>query len=327
MFKRILIKTAFVSFGDQLYQTPLVRYLRSQRKEIHIWTANPEPWLGNPNVSGLYRYMQDSTIVPLAIEFFHPRNIFELKAEPHINFMHSVDYHTMSMRFTLPPKQKTLEFYWTTEDEERVDKLLEGRTDYVCINPTITWPSRTLPFSHYLELSERFLKEKTPVILTGKSLNLGDFGAAAGHLKATEHKGVYPTDSFSKKCLNLVGKLSFAELGYLYSKAKVVVNTENGHHVLTSAVGDKPWNLYISSLMMPEYRLPFRHGSMYWKTVVIENPSGTYSGSTPIASTQPSFDLPIYIPPVDEIWDGYLKIKKAIKNNQNEIYQPQTYRF
>jgi len=86
-----------------------------------------------------------------------------------------------------------------------------------------------------------------------------------------------------------------------------------------SCTNKKCWNLYIPTLTAPEYRTPFRNGSMLYKTTVVGNADDYYPASSYDPRTDPEqrtslIHRKIKLPTVDMVVEGYLKANEAIKN-------------
>jgi len=109
------------------------------------------------------------------------------------------------------------------------------------------------------------------------------------------------------------------QLAALYSKAAMAINTENGNMVI-SCTNDSCWNLYIPSLTAPEFRLPFRKGSQFYKTTIVPNTDDYYPTYNrklfkKILSGDPVMDLEtaeVLWPTVDEIYKSYKITRREI---------------
>lgn len=311
MQKRCLIQTTFVGYGDLLAHTPLIRFLQGIHEEVHVWTNNPDPFLYNPRVAMLLK--PHGPTIPDASDFYY-NNVFHVSGRAR-NLAHShmdiVDFMTISgYGCQLRPQDKHLELFWPKRDEELVSRMLwQYRVEpgkFVVVAPTTSWRSRTLPFEFYDRLITE-LARRTKVVLVGKDVNPLHMSPHSTHLAATEMKGTYDGKRFlQKNVVNLMGQLTFSQLGYLYSQAFAAINTENGN-MLASCTNDTCWNIYIPMVTPPEFRLPYRHGSQTFKTSVVEVADPYYPALDCNLGREsvPLTNAPTRLPTVEAVLEAY----------------------
>lgn len=320
-----LVYTQYIGFGDILYHTPLLRMLDSIYDGVDVWCFNPEPLLNNPHVRNLYQKQGDYAPNPMDF-YFHSvfyisKDYNQYYEDLYIHNFHSVDFFTTgTVHLQLRPHEKELELNWTKKDENVVFGLLKNHSEIkyawlnnlVVVNPSIGWPSRTLSLEFYKEIIARIQENGDVVILVGKEIHptdvVPDQHKDMEELKKYEVKGMYPSSEFPG-AIDLVNKLTLHECAYLYSIAKLAVNSENGNMVI-STCNNSCWNLYIPTLTAPEYRLPFRRGRQDYRTLVIGNSKNYYPGSdyANLRKGQRLYDAPAIFPTVDEVYQGYLEI-------------------
>jgi len=318
-----LIISGFVSYGDILYSTPLIHYIkhRMKSKELHVWSCNPEPLINNPDIDELWEL--DKKIPPIPHKFFD--RVYQLRNDgPTVHGMsrfHTTDFFSLNtLGIILRKKDKGLIFKWSVQDRKKVEDLLKSYRvpldNFVVVCPTTSWPSRTLPLEYYKEIIARIQKKGDRVVLVGKEIDpIAHFDSP--HLVDSNTKGVYSANNFPG-AVNLINRLSFHEMGALYSMAKIAINTENGNMVVSGTNGDC-WNVYIASCTAPEFRIPFRDGSQRYKTVVVQNEDNWFPQDT----TEKQGDLinaQVKLPSVDKIYEGYLKARRGWENGDTEVY-------
>ena len=338
-----LLITTFAGFGDVLYQTPLIRLLKRLYDNVDVWCRNYEPLVNNPYIRSVYK--MDSFFAPDPFDFYF-LDIYRTTSEPGLplikmpqsNF-HAIDFFSIgAVNLTLRPKEKDLELFWTKKDEESVRELLTvnglitnehpEKANFIVICPAITWPSRTLPLDFYKELIHLIQTLTTDkVVIVGKDLAYTQFDPDREREnkdfdkyridEKEKPKQLYPISEFPG-VIDLTNRLSLHQLGALYSLSKIAVNTENGNMVV-SCTNDKCWNIYIPTLTAPEYRVPYRHGSMDWKTIVVGNDDDYYPASSYGLEPKDLVESKIKIPTVEKTFLAYLKARECFKYGHSII--------
>lgn len=307
---RILVISGFVSYGDILYSTPILRFIKRRLKatEMHVWSCNPEPLRDNPDIDELW-HLTGHSLPPIPQHYFD--KVYQLKNDgPLVHGMsrfHTIDFFSLNLFGTvLRQKNKNLILRWSDDDYAFALKLLKenkiGINDFVVISPTINWPSRTLPLEYYKEIISRIQQTGMKVVLVGKDVNPTKEWDSP-HLTESGLKKLYDSAHFPG-ATDFTNQFMFKQLAALYSLARIAINTENGNMVI-SCTNDNCWNLYIPSCTAPEFRLPWRKGSQHYKTVVIGNADDWYPQDT----TEKRGDLinaKVKLPTVNEIIEGYL---------------------
>jgi hypothetical protein len=339
--KNALVVTSFAGFGDLLYLTPLVRVLAQTYATVDVWTRNPEPFKNNPYVRALYR--MDSFFAPDPWDFYFqdiyyasPSRNEKLKNFPQSN-IHTVDFFTVNcINFVLRDHEKDMVLHWTKKDDEKAlevcrkhDLIPSSQNDanIVTISPAVTWPSRTLPLEWYKELIARILDNGDKVVLIGKDINYHDEfdpKAEAGNAEYKKYhvkeatKQLYDASEFPG-AICLYNQFTLHELAAFYSLAKVAVNSENGNMVV-SCTNNNCWNVYVPTLTAPEFRLPYRDGSMQFKSIVVHNEENIYPASDYInVSGHLLGDVPIKVPSVKKTFDAYKLACKGFKDGRTRM--------
>jgi hypothetical protein len=136
----------------------------------------------------------------------------------------------------------------------------------VVVSPATTWPSRTLPREHYVQILRTILAHGDIPVLVGRTLDSAEYGPNV----TTEDKGIYDlsADVPLAQVINLIDKTTFRESAWLLSQVDLAITTESG---LVWAQGSQnhSWQIFIPSLKHPEFILPFRlGGDQYYRTLV-----------------------------------------------------------
>lgn len=308
--------TAFEGYGDLVYHTPTIRALNKFYKNLDVWCKNPEPFFHNPYIRKLSVF--DRTI-PEPFDFYGP-HVFTVTMDsltrfPHCG-IHTTDLVSLkSLRRILRDEEKTLDAFWTTEDYNHVNNIIDslpskGHDFFVVISPAKTWASRTLPLDFYKKLIAGIQATGNHVILVGKDINYKS--------GVDIDKTLYDSKHFPNTTC-LYNQLTFAQLCALYSITPVAINTENGNNPI-SCTNNTCWNIYIPTLTAPEYRLPFRCGSQKYRTAVAANdhdyfPASVY-GDT---DTDSYLTMPIELPSVEKVLAIYKSVLNCIKDNRNVL--------
>jgi ADP-heptose:LPS heptosyltransferase len=335
-----LLVTSFAGFGDVLYLTPLLHMMATTYAGVDVWTRNPEPLLNNPDVRNLYR--MNSFLAPEPWDFYFqdvyyasPSRNLMLKQFPQSN-IHTVDFFSVCVsHMALRDHEKDLVLRWTDKDTEKALSICHKHglipnnqldANIVTITPGITWPSRTLPLEWYKALIKRIIASGDKVVLIGKDINYRNYDPKAEdgieefskfHITECEKQLYDPEEFPGTVCL--YNEFSLHELAAFYSLAKVAINAENGNMVV-SATNNNCWNIYVPTLTPPEFRVPYRKGSMQYKTVVVYNeenyyPAANYAG----VDSQDLLAAPIKIPPPEKVFQAYKLACKGFKNGRTRV--------
>jgi len=312
--EKFLLITIFEGYGDLVYHTPTIRALSRVFTHLDVWCQQPEPFFNNPYIKNL-KIIDKNTLLP-------DHNNFCRITGKHIHTkIHTVDTVSLeALNHVLRNSEKTLELYWTPEDQEYVQKLIKNHPlagenkieegQFVVICPAITWPSRTLPLAFYQQLISGIQDLGYGIVLVGKDI-------------------IYPTQIDINKTLHpshhfpgticLYNQLTLAQLAALYSITPITINTENGNHPI-SCTNDYTWDMYIPTLTAPEYLLPYRQGSQQYRTAVIGNTLDYYP--TSIYGETAFNDLramPIFIPQVEKVLDVFTSVLDKIQSGENYL--------
>jgi hypothetical protein len=319
----------------------MVRVMAKTYKHVDVWTRNPEPLKNNPYVRNLYK--MDSFFAPDPWDFYFqdvyyasPSRNDKLKNFPQSN-IHTVDFFTANCaNFVLRDHEKSLILRWTKKDEEKVAEVCckhnlipnsKKGGNIVAVSPAITWPSRTLPLEWYKEVVAGVLANGDKVVLIGKDINYHkefDPKAEAGneefdkyHVKETTKQLYDPSEFPGAICL--YNEFTLHELAAFYAITKVAINSENGNMVV-SCTNDNCWNVYVPTLTAPEFRLPYRQGSMCFKSVAVHNDDDYYPASDYENITgQLLGDVAVKIPSPQKTLDAYKLACKGFRNGRTRV--------
>jgi hypothetical protein len=237
-------------FGDVLYSTPTLRYMSlSHNQKMDIETNRPELFINNPYVDRIFNPEKGEFIPDDVVTYdMNGHNFGE--AQKQIRVMHTVDYWSTHLGFTLTSKDKTLEFY--PDDFEF--EVPSGK--YVVINPSKTWDCRTWSKENWEKLAELLLKVDVKVVVTGQDITYGE----------DDHKSFLNLQT--EGVINLTNKLNLSQLWYLVNGSFAVITMAAG--LLPFAGTTDAFIIELGSATHPEYRTPFRNGSQDYKHKFVE---------------------------------------------------------
>lgn len=232
-------------FGDVLYFTPTLRYMsRCHNQKLDLETNRPELFINNPYVDRIYNPEKGEFLPEDVVSYdLNSHNFGEVQKQ--IRTMHTVDYWSTHLGFTLTYQDRTLEFYPNELDIE----LPEGK--YVVINPSKTWDCRTWSEENWEKLSELLIKLGIKVVITGQDITYGD----------DDHKSFLHLKT--EGVINLTNKLNLSQLWYVVNNSFAVITMAAG--LLPFAGTTDAFIIELGSATHPEYRTPFRNGSQEYK--------------------------------------------------------------
>ena len=315
-YSPVLLITNFEGYGDLLCHTPSIRILSQIAPNLDVWCKRPEPFFLNPCIKNLSVYSERELVIPSKYE----DRVILISVDSQGHFphctIHNVDLFSIkAMRKILRYREKTVEAYWSLQDKQRVQKLLQQHRvaddRFVVITPAITWPSRTLPLPFYQELIVGIQRRGYQVVLVGKEIS---YTRDANEMNKTLYDAAHFPGAIS-----LYNQLSFAELCALYSITPIAINSQNGN-TWASCTNDFCWNLFIPTLSAPEYSLPFRHGSQFYKAAAVGNAADYYPASVYSKHDYETYlDMPILLPPVQEVLTAFESILTCIHLKKNSL--------
>lgn len=246
-------------FGDVLYSTPTLKYMSlSHNQKMYLETNRPELFINNPYVLKIFNPDQGEFIPDNVVTYdINGHSFGEIQKQ--IKVMHTVDYWSTNLGFTLTNKEKTLEFY---PDNLDID-LPEGK--YVVINPSKTWDCRTWSKENWEKLTELLFKLDIKVVVTGQDITYGE----------NDHKTFLNLQNES--VINLTNKLNLSQLWHLVNNSFAVITMAAG--LLPFAGTTDAFIIELGSATHPEYRTPYRHGSQDYKHKYISGSCKLYCQS------------------------------------------------
>lgn len=238
--------------GDQVCAEPVIRFMCENAYKgdnIRIKTDFPRIFKHLPvNILNGHK-VEDSRV-------YSKFQTMPNTEQPIWNFLtpslcHTVDFSSFStLRRSLPNHLKTVHLETKFEDLKSLINIIgiKNLTELVLVHPGKGWASKTFPSSYWenviTELSNEF-----PVAVIGKYISkeqgLVDF-------KCPE------------KAVDLRNMLNLDELIALVSQAKVLVSNDSSPVHIAGAFDN--WIILIPSCKHPDHVLPYRNGSVYYKT-------------------------------------------------------------
>lgn len=312
--KPALVINTLIGFGDNLWLTPILGFLKRCDFEVDLYTVSGEVFKGNPDIASM-KLLRESKVQIDRQKY--GKNIYVIENIGTSSASnHTLDTLTRKIaNITLRASEKDLVYEPSEADRKSVDDLIRGRKlkrgKFAIVSPVVTWPSRTLPLEYYQELVAGIQALGHDVVMVGKDIDpKANYGAVAvsDKIAKEEVKGLYPSSNFPG-VVDLTNQLSFGQLVAWYERASMMVNTEGLGVVLAGL--SRGWNIYISSLTAPEFRLPWRQGSQYYKTVVVENENKWYpTHNNDVfhhldAGELDLREMSVKLPPVGDVLDSY----------------------
>ena len=260
------------SLGDLLNLTPIVRKLSKEackktNERLQVYCKNSVILKNNPYCE-VYELEDDDIVDDPNEDVFRicvdNQNQFLFRETNQISSMkyggnHLVDYQSFQMGFSLPPKDKTLDYF---PDESDVFDRFSIPDKYVVFNTSLTWPSRTWARENWQELITLCNDNGIFTVLVGKGME----DAPPDYIDAENAVGTITGLNIGLG-LDLQNETSLDDLWHLLNRANYIVCTDSG---ILHFSGTTDSNIVmIPGSIDPYHRLPFRNGSQDTKTTVI----------------------------------------------------------
>ena len=167
--------------------------------------------------------------------------------KPRIHYMERLLLFTDALGLTPPKIEWKIPVAKT--DQDVVNSLLEGKSDFIVISPCSSvrknnWRNWTK--ENYAKIAEIIYKEyHKPVILTGGKSDL------------EKEYGDYICNNSHVSIINLIGKLNLKQLLFLLKKATAVISPDSGPAHMANAVGTPVIGLFCTS--NPDFTGPYNN--------------------------------------------------------------------
>jgi len=281
--------------GDQINAQPAIRYMRNHvlpNADITIATHYPIIFR---DIEGVKVYPQnafkpeDDTAL-CVMESFPPPSSVTYSVMGNL-LCHTVDFCSMALlKRTLPFSEKSIKLNVSLKEIQKVIDVvgIQDLREMVLIHPGKHWESKTMPKKWWNEIIDGLVADNIPVCLIGKT---GDPGV----LKFEPKEGV----------INLIDLLDLGGLIALISQAKVLVSSDSSPIHIAGAFDN--WIVAIPTVKHPDHILPFRNGSVNYKTVAMckKLVLDDYS-------TSPTEVEEVAVAKLKDIWDNYLVEAKEV---------------
>lgn len=230
--------------GDIVNATPVFKYVsRCHNQKLLLETNLPHLFKNNPYIEKIYD-TNIGEVIPDDVLIYDCNSHSVNGVQKQIRKMSSFDYISTNLGFTLPPEERTLEFYPDPLDFE----LPEGK--YVVLNPSITWPSRTWDLEKWEKLAEMILSLGIKVVMDGKDVAYGDDKKSFQNIN-------------NPNIINTGNKLNLSQLWHLLENSFAVVTLDTG---MLHFAGTTDTNIIeVGSAIDPYYKTPWRHGTQDYK--------------------------------------------------------------
>tara|TARA_Y100000034_G_C6890039_1_gene409267 strand:+ start:1186 stop:2496 length:1311 start_codon:yes stop_codon:yes gene_type:complete len=298
-----------VSMGDLLNLTPIIRKLSTEvcakNEEIVRVYCNNTTFLKNNPYCEVYELGEldnddpDEDVFKVKIQ---SSNQYLFKETNQISGLmyggnHLVDYMSFQMGFSLSPKEKRLDYF--PDDSDIFDRYSIPE-EYIILNPSITWNSRTWSKENWQELIDLCNNNGIFTILVGKGIE----DATEEDVKSLK-VGVMGGLNLNFG-LDLQNKTSLDDLWYLLDKAKFIVCTDCGLLHFSGTTNSKI--IMIPGSINPYHRLPFRDGSQDTNTIVVYGECEIFCASNIGYNKEVGGSL-LSCPPISRCLEGYDEFK------------------
>lgn len=243
--------------GDQVNAEPAIRFLKNHvypGDDISIQTHFPELF----KHLDLPTYFQGEFIPKNDTPYYSIKSLPEpgtITWDVVSNLLcHTIDFCSMALlRRTLPLKDRQPILITTLDDTLNMLDVV-GERDFdnmVLIHPGRHWESKTFPLKWWQEVIDGFQDKGIQVCLIGYE------DETRGTIPIEVHPGVIDT----RNLLNVGGLIS------LISKAKVLISNDSAPIHIAGAFDN--YIVLIPTCKHPDHVLPYRHGSVNYKSVAL----------------------------------------------------------
>jgi hypothetical protein len=242
--------------GDVVASEPTVRYTINKtypNEEIIIVSNWPELFnhLGRESV-------KFGHVVPNAAEYAVIGTPHSAD-RPYFNYVSPLLSHQLTiashltLRRELPISERDIKISLTQEEYDSAkEKFADLPNDLILVHPGKHWQSKTFPSEIWQNYIDMLIKQGLNVAVIGKTVD--------------DKQGVVDVDS--SRCINLVDKTSIKDMLYLMKyKANVLLSNDSSPIHLAGATDINI--ALIPTCKHPDYILPWRNGSIYYKTKAI----------------------------------------------------------
>ena len=309
-----------VSMGDLLNLTPIIRKLSTEvcaknEEIVRVYCKNTTFLKNNPycEVYELEEFDDDDPDEDVFKVKIQSSNQYLFRETNQISGLmyggnHLVDYMSFQMGFSLSPREKKLDYF---PDESDIFDRYTIPEDYIILNPSITWNSRTWKRESWQELIDLCNNNGIFTILVGKGIE----NATEEDVKSLK-VGVMNGLNVSFG-LDLQNETSLDDLWYLLDKAKFIVCTDCGLLHFSGTTNSKI--IMIPGSINPYHRLPFREGSQDTNTSVVYGECEIFCASNIGYNKEVGGSL-LSCPPISQCLEGYDEFKcHSIPKNVFEV--------
>ena len=265
--------------GDCLSTVPLIRRMRSncdrlqEDLKVYLPTENELKFFKNNPYAEYFTmdnyFPEESDIFTLVCES-DVKYIFEKTNQIsmlNVGSFNIVDFYTIQCGFQLSPLEKNLEYF---PDNSSILQGYDIPDDYVVLNPSFTWPTRTWRRNYWQELINLCEQRGIFVILTGNGVPHNNIleDDTMGLAQREDGHYLYNDMGFHSELqldygLDLCNQTNLDDFWHILNSAKVVITCDTG--CLHLAGTTDTHIVYITSNINPYHRAPFRNGSQVYK--------------------------------------------------------------
>jgi len=246
-YKRNIFVYTGGGIGDQVCAEPVYRALRRYYPNANLYAKAPFPELFKHQdiiVSEEYPKKGFDAMYEMNA---HPSMIHNRKLQAQHAFVHAVDYVSIAcLGRQLPDIDKQIILTYSDEDLAEVKKISPELNDLVLVHPGAGWKSKTFPSEWWQKVIDNI---EGRVGIIGKEVN---------------DKHNYVDVVCPENGVDFRDKLSINELIALLSQANILITNDSAPVHLAGAFDNHI--ILIPTCKHPDFILPYRNGSKYYKT-------------------------------------------------------------
>ena len=254
--------------GDLICATPAIRKVsEAYNQKITIISQMPELFKNNPYVDKSYK--NSSIDMDFFNQFYLMHNSFYnmgKKNDKGIEYKHNrIDIrqvHAINLGFMLS-KDEMQCFYRPTEPS----KFNIEADKYVVIHPVMNWASRTWDEQNWISLCKMLNQEGIKIVAIGKdSSETGFFNVEKPTFNLEIENGI-----------NLLNKTNISDCWHIINNSSCFITMDSG--LLHLAGTTEAHIIHLGSHILPEFRIPYRHGIQGYKHSYIHGTCELFCGS------------------------------------------------
>ena len=325
--------------GDILNITPVIRKLSNVAtkldKKLSVYVNKPDLLKNNPYCDVFQKDLFEKTDNSFEIIVQSDNRFMFMKSNQisqlNVGGCNIIDYNSIQCGFTLSPHEKSLDYF---PDPSDIFKRYDIPDNYLVMNPSITWPSRTWDKNKWQRLINLCNDKNIFVVLVGRGIENASQDDI-NNLEVGTNIGLNLSYG-----LDLQNKTSLDDVWNLLDRADCLICTDSG--IMHIAGTTDVQIILLPGSINPYHRLPFRNGSQDYKTEIVYGECkifcassiaynklvhNTFTGTPPIDTCLEGFDSFLCHSKPDDVFSLFTFEENKVINNINTQECNITYRF